>query len=168
MDIGTILNDVPSAVVDVISGGVDGASGLEGRTIHLLLTDNWLITRGDMPLTSLMVQIGSSDHPVATGDHLLLSKDKGLNLIQGRNGPMEPLAPVAASLRFSGIAAFSLIDDDILDEQTAILRTASDESFAFTYIEHPTGSIENLSFQSLTLSDIPDNLSLYVLSLIHI
>jgi len=162
LDIGTILNDVPSAVVDVISGGVDGASGLEGRTIHLLLTDNWLITREDMPLTSLMVQIGSSDHPVATGDHLLLSKDKGLNLIQGRNGPMEPLAPVAASLRFSGIAAFSLIDDDILDEQTAILRTASDESFAFTYIEHPTGSIENLSFQSLTLSDIPDNLSVYV------
>ncbi len=162
LDIGTILNDVPSAVVDVISGGVDGASGLDGRTIHLLLTDNWLVTRTDMPLTSLLVQIGSSDHPVTSGDHLLLSKDRGLNLVQGRNGPVEPLAPVAASLRFSGIAAFSLIDDNELDEQIAILRTASDESFSFTYIEHPTGSIENLSFQALTLSDIPDNLSVHV------
>ena len=162
LDIGTILNDVPSAVVDVISGGVDGASGLDGRTIHLLLTDNWLVTRTDMPLTSLLVQIGSSDHPVTGGDHLLLSKDRGLNLVQGRNGPVEPLAPVAASLRFSGIAAFSLIDDNELDEQIAILRTASDESFSFTYIEHPTGSIENLSFQALTLSDIPDNLSVHV------
>ena len=162
LDIGTILNDVPSAVVDVISGGMDGASGLDGRTIHLLLTDNWLVTRTDMPLTSLLVQIGSSDHPVTSGDHLLLSKDRGLNLVQGRNGPVEPLAPVAASLRFSGIAAFSLIDDNELDEQIAILRTASDESFSFTYIEHPTGSIENLSFQALTLSDIPDNLSVHV------
>ena len=162
LDIGTILNDVPSAVVDVISGGVDGASGLDGRTIHLLLTDNWLVTRTDMPLTSLLVQIGSSDHPVTGGDHLLLSKDRGLNLVQGRNGPVEPLAPVAASLRFSGIAAFSLIDDNELDEQIAILRTASEESFSFTYIEHPTGSIENLSFQALTLSDIPDNLSVHV------
>jgi len=162
LDIGTILNDVPSAVVDVISGGVDGASGLDGRTIHLLLTDNWLVTRSDMPLTSMLVQIGSSDHPVGSGDHLLLSKDRGLNLVQGRNGPVEPLTPVAASLRFSGLAAFSLIDDNELDEQTAVLRTTSDESFSFTYIEHPTGSIENLSFQALTLSDIPDNLSVHV------
>ena len=162
LDIGTILNDVPSAVVDVISGGVDGASGLDGRTVHLLLTDNWLVTRSDMPLTSLSVQIGSSDHPIGTGDHLLLAKDRGLGMVQGIHGQMEPLAPVAASLRFSGIAAFSLIDDNQIDEQTAILRTASDESFSFTYIEHPKGSLENLSFQALTLSDIPDNLSVYV------
>ncbi|MEE3315952.1 MAG: hypothetical protein VX184_03825 [Candidatus Thermoplasmatota archaeon] len=162
LDIGTILNDVPSAVVDVISGGVDGASGLDGRTIHLLLTDNWLVTRTDMPLTSLLVQIGSSDHPVGSGDHLLLAKDRGLNLVQGRNGLVEPLTPVAASLRFSGLAAFSLIDDNELDEQTALIRTESDESFSFTYIEHPSGSIDNLSFQALTLSDIPDNLSVHV------
>ncbi len=162
LDIGTILNDVPSAVVDVISGGVDGTSGLDGRTVHLLLTDNWLVTRSDMPLTSLTVQIGSSDHPVGAGDHLLLSKDRGLGLIQSIHGHLEPLTPVAASLRFSGLAAFSLIDDNQLDEQTAILRTASDESFTFTYIEHPSSSLDNLSFQALTLSDIPDNLSVYV------
>jgi len=162
LDIGTILNDVPSAVVDVISGGVDGASGLDGRTVHLLLTDNWLVTRSDMPLTSLTVQIGSSDHPVGTGDHLLLSKDRGLGLIQSTHGQLETLTPVAASLRFSGLAAFSLIDNNQLDEQTAILRTASDESLTFTYIEHPSSSLDNLSFQALTLSDIPDNLSVYV------
>ncbi len=162
LDIGTILNDVPSAVVDVISGGVDGASGLDGRTIHLLLTDNWLVTRSEMPLTSLSVQIGSSDHPIGSGDHLLLSKDRGLGMIQGIHGQMDPLAPVAASLRFSGLSAFSLIDDNQLDEQTAVLRTASDESFSFTYVEHPQGSLEDLSFQALTLSDIPDNLSVFV------
>ena len=116
LDIGTILNDVPSAVVDVISGGVDGASGLDGRTIHLLLTDNWLVTRSDMPLTSLLVQIGSSDHPVGQGDHLLLSKDRGLGLVQGRNGPVEPLTPVAASLRFSGLSACLLYTSDAADE----------------------------------------------------
>jgi len=162
LDIGTILNDVPSAVVDVISGGVDGASGLDGRTIHLLLTDNWLVTRSEMPLTSLTVQIGSSDHPIGSGDHLLLSKDRGLGMIQGIHGQIDPLAPIAASLRFSGLSAFSLIDNNQVDEQTAVLRTASDESFSFTYVEHPQGSLEDLSFQALTLSDIPDNLSVFV------
>ena len=162
LDIGTILNDVPSAVVDVISGGVDGTSGLAGRTVHLLLTDNWLVTRSDMPLTSLSIQIGSSDHPTDSGDHLMLAKDRGLDLVQGRSGLIEPLAPVAASIGFSGLIAFSLIDDNELDEQVVILRTASDESFSFTYIDYHPKTLEGASFEALTLSDIPDNLSIQV------
>lgn len=162
LDIGTILNDVPSAVVDVISGGVDGTSGLEGRTVHLLLTDNWLVTRSEMPLTSLTVQIGSSDHPIGTGDHLMLARDSEMETVQGRNGPVTPLTPVAASLSFSGLIAFSLIDDDELDEQTAILRTVSDESFSFTYIDYHSGTLDDASFESLVLSDIPSNLSIHV------
>ena len=159
LDIGNVLNDIPSAVVDVISGGADGTSGLEGRSFHLLLNDNWLVTRSDMPIDYISVQIGSSTHPVLPGDHLMLAKDRDLATVDGRNGPVEPLVPVAASIRFSGLIAFSLVDDNDLDEQTVILRTASDESFGFTYIEHPPALLEGASYQSLIMSDIPDNLS---------
>jgi len=162
LDIGNVLNDIPSAVVDVISGGVDGTSGLEGRTFHLLLTDNWLVTRTDMPIQSISVQIGSSSHPVMPGDHLLLAKDREMETVSGRNGPVDPLVPVAASIRFSGLVAFSLVDDDELDEQLMSMRTSSDEAFRFTYIEHPSGMLEGASFEALTLSDIPDNLSLQI------
>ena len=66
-----------------------------------------------------------------------------------------PLVPVAASIRFSGLVAFSLVDDDELDEQIMSMRTASDEPFRFTYIEHPSEMLEGASFEALTLSDIP-------------
>ena len=164
LDIGNVLNDIPSAVVDVISGGLDGTSGLQGRTFHLLLTDNWLVTRADMPIQSVSVQIGSSSHPVMLGDHLLLAKDRGLETVNGRNGPIDPLVPVAASIRFSGLVAFSLVDDDELDEQLMSLRTSSNEAFGFTYIEHPSEMLEGASFQALTLSDIPDIISIQVSS----
>ena len=162
LDIGNVLNDVPSAVVDVISGGVDGTSGLEGRSFHLLLNDNWLVTRSDMPIDYISVQIGSSTHPVLPGDHLMLAKDNDLATVDGRDGPVEPLVPVAASIRFSGLIAFSLVDDNDLDEQTVTLRTSSDESFGFTYIEHPPTILEGASYQSLIMSDIPDNLSTHI------
>ena len=106
LDIGNVLNDIPSAVVDVISGGADGTSGLEGRSFHLLLNDNWLVTRSDMPIDYISVQIGSSTHPVLPGDHLMLAKDRDLATVDGRNGPVEPLVRVAASIRFSGLIAF--------------------------------------------------------------
>ncbi len=162
LDIGNVLNDIPSAVVDVISGGLDGTSGLQGRTFHLLLTDNWLVTRADMPIQSVSVQIGSSSHPVMLGDHLLLAKDRGLETVNGRNGPIDPLVPIAASIRFSGLVAFSLIDNDELDEQLMSLRTSSNEAFGFTYIEHPSEMLEGASFQALALSDIPDIISIQV------
>ena len=85
-----------------------------------------------------------------------------METVQGRNGPVTPLTPVAASLSFSGLIAFSLIDDNELDEQTAILRTVSDESFSFTYIDYHSGTLDDASFESLVLSDIPSNLSIHV------
>jgi hypothetical protein len=96
------------------------------------------------------------------GDHLLLAKDREMETVSGRNGPVDPLVPVAASIRFSGLVAFSLVDDDELDEQLMSMRTSSDEAFRFTYIEHPSGMLEGASFEALTLSDIPDNLSLQI------
>ena len=63
LDIGTILNDIPSATVDVISGGVGGSGGLSGETLHLLMHNNWRIEREARAISEVGLQIGSSPHP---------------------------------------------------------------------------------------------------------
>ncbi|HJL64770.1 MAG TPA: hypothetical protein QGF70_04200, partial [Candidatus Thalassarchaeaceae archaeon] len=70
LDIGTIINDIPSATVDVISGGVGGSGGLSGQTIHLQMHDNWQINREATSIEEIGLQLGSSSHPVMPGDHL--------------------------------------------------------------------------------------------------
>ena len=159
LDIGGVLNDIPTATVELISGGVGGAGGLSGRTIHLLMTDHWRVDRVDLPITSIGMQIGSSPHPIMPGDHLILAKDRDLEMVQGRLGPVEPLVVVAASLRFSGLAAFTLVDDRDEDIQMISLRTESTTPFSFLYIDHQRESLDSAAHQGVWLSDIPDNLT---------
>ncbi|MEL0268274.1 MAG: hypothetical protein VXA14_04125, partial [Euryarchaeota archaeon] len=84
LDIGTILNDIPSATVDVISGGIGGSGGISGETLHLLMHDNWRPDRESRSISEIGLQIGSSPHPTISGDHLILSKDRELDTVQGR------------------------------------------------------------------------------------
>ena len=76
LDVGSILNEVPSTLVELISGSVD-AGGLSGREMYLLMTDNWLASRNPFPLDELSMQIGSSDHLTSPGNHVILSRDRG-------------------------------------------------------------------------------------------
>ncbi len=68
LDIGTILNDIPSATVDVISGGIGGSGGISGETLHLLMHDNWRPERESRSISEIGLQIGSSPHPTISGD----------------------------------------------------------------------------------------------------
>ena len=164
LDIGGIINSIPSEVVSVLtgdSGGV-GLNSFAGRDVTLLMTDNLLVDRVNMQINELAVQIGSSPHPVTLGDHIIISKDRNLNQVMGESGLREPLVPVASSIRFSGLSEFTFSDDDILETQSISLITESSESFRFSFIEHNGDSLENLSFQSLHLSDIPNNISVVI------
>jgi hypothetical protein len=164
LDIGGIINSIPSEVVSVLtgdSGGV-GLDSFAGRDVTLLMTDNLLVDRVNMQINELAVQIGSSPHPVTLGDHIIISKDRNLNQVMGESGLREPLVPVASSIRFSGLSEFTFSDDDVLETQSISLITESSESFRFSFIEHNGDSLENLSFQSLHLSDIPNNISVMI------
>ena len=159
LDIGTILNDIPSATVDVISGGVGGSGGLSGETLHLLMHNNWRPEREARAISEIGLQIGSSPHPTMSADHLILSKDRELETVQGRSGPQTPLVRVAASLRFSGLSAFTLIDEIETDSQSFSLRTSSEKPFTFLYIDHQPSNLDNAAHQGLWISDIPDNVT---------
>lgn len=159
LDIGNVLNDIPSATVDVISGGAGGAGGLSGETLHLLMHDDWRADRQAMPIGEVGLQIGSSPHPTMPGDHLILAKDRQLETVQGREGPVTPLVVVAASLRFSGLSAFTLIDDLDSESQRVSLLTSASEEFSFLYIDHRPNNLSGAAHQGVWISDIPDNLS---------
>jgi len=161
LDVGSILNEVPSTLVELISGSVD-AGGISGREIYLLMTDNWLASRNPFPLEELSMQIGSSDHLTSPGNHVLLSRDRGLGTIQTDHGPREPLVPVAASVNFSGLQAFSLVGDNSSESQVLTLQTVSNEDIRLSYISHQTSSLDDLDYQSAWLSDIPNNITISV------
>lgn len=159
LDIGTILNDIPSATVDVISGGVGGSGGLTGQTLHLLMNDHWRADRQARSISEIGLQIGSSSHPTMPGDHLILAKDRQLETVQGRQGPVVPMVVVAASLRFSGLSQFTLIDDLESESQQVSLLTSSEKQFSFLYIDHKPNDLSGAAHQGVRISDIPDNLS---------
>ena len=79
LDVGDILNEVPSTVVELIGGSVDSV-GTSGREMHLLMTDTWLASRNPFPLSSFSMQVGSSDHVSSTGNHVILSRDRDLGI----------------------------------------------------------------------------------------
>ncbi|MGB1567842.1 MAG: hypothetical protein ACPHBQ_05125, partial [Candidatus Poseidoniaceae archaeon] len=61
--------------------------------------------RGPSNLGEISMAIGSSDHPWLTdSDHILLSQDTEIEQVNGRDGPIEPLVPVAMSIRVSNIS----------------------------------------------------------------
>ena len=142
LDIGGIINSIPSEVVSVLtgdSGGV-GLNSFAGRDVTLLMTDNLLLDRVNMQINELAVQIGSSPHPVILGDHVIISKDRNLNQVMGESGLREPLVPVASSIRFSGLSEFTFSDDDVLETQSISLITES-SAVSYTHLTLPTKRI---------------------------
>ena len=162
LDVGDIINSVPGEAISVLTGDVGGvgANSFAGRDVNLLMTDNLLASRVSMEISVLSLQIGSSPHPVAQDDHIIISKDRDLDQVVGEFGVREPIVPVASSIRFSGLSEFTFGDDNVTDVQSVGIKTNSDESFRFSFIEHDRNTLENFSFQSLYLSDIPNNISI--------
>jgi len=161
--IGSALNAVPEALGDAISGGMTSGNGLSGSDFHLQMFDDISINRIPMVLGEIEMDLGTSDHPTLTGDHILLSEDRDLDLIQGRSGAREPLMPIALSVRMRGFSAADLADDSSLDRQVIGLSTIQNESFRIGYTSHDAGTMENSSLHLVGISSIPDSISISVL-----
>ena len=163
LEVGGVLNGIPATVVEAITGSVGPSGDLQGREFNLIMHDNWGVLRNELSIGKIGLQIGSSPHPILQGDHLVLAKDRSLTQVLSRDGTLvDPLVPVAASIEFSGLSALSVDDDDILDQLTISVNTSSSEPFNFTYLDHDPRTISESSFQSLYVSDIPDDIRVYV------
>ena len=163
LETALIINSVPTTVVDVLSGGVEFSPDGGGQNLHLEITDDFRTTRVPDILPSMELAIGSHDHmKLDSSDHLILSRDRESELVQGADGLNEPLVPIAASIAFSGLEAVHATYDSITEERTFQIKSRSSDELKFLYIDHYGDDLFNASVQSLSISNLPDVIDLTI------
>ena len=155
LETALIINSVPTVVVDVLSGGVEFSPDGGGQNLHLEMTDDFRTTRQAEVLPLIDLKIGSYDHfDIPGSNHLILSKDRESELVQGSDGPVEPLVPVAASIRFTGIEAIHATYDRSTEDRTFQVKSKNTGPMKFLFIDFFGADLANASTQSLSLIHI--------------
>ena len=153
LDIGDVVNGLPESIV-----GTAGASGGEIRLncynqVRQSLPSS---TREPMEIGSVSIAISSSNQPwLPEIDHILLSEDTNIDVVNGRIGPQSPLVPVAMSARIGGISSVAHTYDPINDVRQMELRGVSGGPLLIGHILHNDGDLVNANQQSATLSNRP-------------
>lgn len=160
MDVSNIINSIPNALVEVISGSTGDAS--QGTAIHLEMYDHFEVGRQPMPIGELGLTMGSGDIPVATGEHLLLADDRNVTTVQGRNGAVEKLVPISISLHHVGLDSLHVVDDVATQSQRIALGGAGGAPLRILFLEHEGAAIESSDFQSIEISEQPGLLDMDV------
>ena len=88
IDISNIINSIPNALVDVISGSTGSAS--QGTEIHLEMMTDFEVGRQAMSIGSIELVMGSSDIPISYGPHILLADDKSTPVCLLYTSPSPP------------------------------------------------------------------------------
>ena len=157
LETALIINALPTTVVDVLSGGVEFSPDGGGQNLHFEITDDFRTTRAADILPSVKLAIGSHDHmKLESSDHLILSRDRESALVQGNDGLIEPLVPVAASISFSGLETVHATYDSTTEERTFQIKSRSSGALKFLYIDYFGDDLSNASIQSLRISDLPN------------
>lgn len=157
LETALIINALPTTVVDVLSGGVEFSPDGGGQNLHFEITDDFRTTRAPDILPSVKLAIGSHDHmKLESSDHLILSRDRESALVQGNDGLIEPLVPVAASISFSGLEAVHATYDSTTEERSFQIKSRSSGALKFLYIDYFGDDLSNASIQSLRISDLPN------------
>ena len=165
IDISNIINSIPNALVDVISGSTGSAT--QGTAIHLELLTHFEVGRQPMPIGLLQLAMGSTDIPIAFGPHLLLADDKSTTVVQGRHGEVNKLVPISMSLHHEGLHSLHIIDDVATQSQQISMGAIGGDPLRVLFLEHHDdefGNIDlpNSDFQYVRLSDHPASLDIDV------
>ena len=165
IDISNIVNSIPNALVDVISGSTGSAT--QGTEIHLEMISHFEVGRQPMSVNVLKLVMGSTDIPIAFGPHLILADDKSTTQVQGRHGQVDKLVPIAMSLHHEGLHSLHIIDDASAQSQHISLGADGGDPLRILFLEHhddETGTIdiEDSDFQYVLISDHPASLDIDV------
>ncbi|MED5486075.1 MAG: hypothetical protein VYB40_00015 [Candidatus Thermoplasmatota archaeon] len=161
IEISNVINSIPNALVDVISGSTGSAS--QGTAIHLEMFNHFEVGRQPMPVGSLSLVMGSSDVPVGLGPHMLLADDKSTTEVQGRNGSNSKLVPIALSLHHEGLHSLHIVDDAQAETQRLEFGANGGGPLRILFLEHTddeNGAIDipTSDFQYVFISDHPASL----------
>ena len=166
IDISNIINSIPNALVDVISGSTGSAT--QGTAIHLEMMDHFEFGREPMAVDLLQLVMGSTDVPVAYGPHLLLADDQSTTSVRHRNGSdVSKLVPIAISLHHEGLHSLHIVDDVDSQSQQISLGAVGGDPLRVMFLEHEDDEFGNIDldtsdFQYVYISDHPASLDVNV------
>ncbi len=158
LDIGTILNGLPTAVV-----GTAGSTGgeIDIQCFNQVKKSLPSGTRVSMEIEHLLFALASSPQPwLPDMDHILLSEDTNIAIVDGRLGPVEPLVPVAMSMRIGGISHVRHAFDPINEIRDMQLEGSPSGSLLIGHIKHDDGDLTNAVKQSTTVSNRPGDFNI--------
>ena len=153
LDIGTILNGLPNAVVGT-AGSTGGEIDIQCfNQVKKSLPDG---SRTTMEIGKLKFALASSPQPwLPSMDHILLSEDTNIAVVDGRLGPVDPLVPIAMSMQIGGISHVRHDFDPINELRDMQLDGSPSGSLLIGHILHDDGDLSNAVKQSTTVSNRP-------------
>ncbi|RJU88508.1 MAG: hypothetical protein DWC05_00855, partial [Candidatus Poseidoniales archaeon] len=153
LDIGAILNGLPNAVVGT-AGSTGGVIDLQcfNQVKKSLPSSN----RESMEIGHMQFALASSPQPwLPDMDHILLSEDTDSAIVDGRLGPVDPLVPVAMSMRIGGISEVRHAFDPINEIRDMKLEGSPSGSLLIGHIKHQSGDMSSAIKQSAMVSNRP-------------
>lgn len=161
IDIANVINSIPTALVEVISGSTGSAT--QGTAIHLEMYDDFELGRQIMPIDSISIVMGSSNVPVATGTHVLLANDVENQFVESRNESLvSKLVPISISLHHEGLSSLHVVDDNQTQSQLISIGATGGQPLRILFLEHQGQNVTNSDFQSILISEHPSTLDIDV------
>ncbi len=163
LDLGTILNGLPEAIV--------GTAGESSGEIFLQcfnqVRESWSdgSIRSESMVLSVKLAIGSSPHPVVDKNHILLSEDLDYTDQNGNVDGMygrvnSPLVPVGISLAINNISGASYSYDQDTDLRTISIAGSSGDELIIGHMRHFSNSTNGDVRQFASISNRPSSLTI--------
>ncbi|DAC07877.1 MAG TPA: hypothetical protein D7H88_04515, partial [Candidatus Poseidoniales archaeon] len=109
-----------------------------------------------MEIGHMQFALASSPQPwLPDMDHILLSEDTDSAIVDGRLGPVDPLVPVAMSMRIGGISEVRHAFDPINEIRDMKLDGSPSGSLLIGHIKHQSGDMSSAIKQSAMVSNRP-------------
>ena len=159
LDIGTIVNGLPEALVD--TAGNSGGEIIVQCYNQVKKSLPSGSTRLEVELGLVGAAIASSDQPVMLdADHIILAENTDLPSVQGRYGTAAPLVPISMSVRMGNVSGFHYSYDQINDIREIGVTGTAGSALIIGHLLHETGTTDGLLKQFASISNRPSDLSI--------
>ena len=163
LDLGTILNGLPDAIV----GTAGESSGEIFLQCYNQVRETWSSgsIRSESLVQGVKLAIGSSPHPIMDKNHILLSEDLDYTdqngNVDGKYGRInEPLVPVGISLMVTEISGASYSYNQETDLRTISISGSSGDELIIGHMTHLSNSTNGDVRQFASISNRPSNLTI--------
>ena len=163
LDLGTILNGLPEAIV----GTAGESSGEIFVQFYNQVRGTWSdgSQRSETTVGSLELAIGSSAHPVLSRNHIILAEDVDYTddngNVDGKYGRINgPLVPVAMSVAINDVSGVSYSYNQETDLRVISLSGLSGEELIIGHMIHDSNTTQGDVRQFASISNRPANLTI--------